>query len=226
MTSTPTTPSDIPTVRQLVRTTIIALAIATVLLVTMVLPAEYAIDPVRTGRWLGLTAIANPPVHPIQEMASAGKALSPVSKGPMAQYPGEFKVDVYTVTLEPYEYIEYKYHLEKGATLLYAWSATAPLVQDFHGERANAAEGQPAEESFDKADRRASTGSLTAPFTGIHGWYWENPGATPVTIKLTSSGYYASAVEIRSDRSRHPRVLRALDSLAPTGDKTAAPAGP
>jgi hypothetical protein len=226
MTSTPTTTSGTPTVRQLVRTTLIALAIAAVLLVTMVLPAEYGIDPLGTGRWLGLTAIANPPMQPVQEASSAGKALSPVAKGPLAEYPGEFKLDVYTVTLQPYEYVEYKYHLEKGATLLYAWSATAPLMQDFHGQRAHAAEGQPAEESFDKADRRASSGSLTAPFAGIHGWYWENPGATPVTITLTSSGYYASAVEIRSDRSQHPRVLRALDSLAPAADKTGAPTGP
>ena len=34
------------------------------------------------------------------------------------------------------------------------------------------------------------------------------------TSWLTSSGFYGSAVEIRSDRSRHPRTLRPLETLA------------
>ena len=119
------------------------------------------------------------------------------------------------MTLQPYEYVEYKYHLEQGATMLYAWTASAPLMQDFHGERARCGSGgEPEEESFDKQDRRQASGSLTAPFAGIHGWYWENPGGAPVTIRLTSSGFFGSAIEIRSDRTRHPRTLRTLDSLS------------
>ena len=34
-------------------------------------------------------------------------------------------------------------------------------------------------------------GSFTAPFSGIHGWYWENFGTTPVTIQLMSAGFYS-----------------------------------
>jgi hypothetical protein len=49
-----------PTVRQLLRTTAIALVAAGFILVTIVLPSEYAIDPLGTGRWLGLTDIAAP----------------------------------------------------------------------------------------------------------------------------------------------------------------------
>ena len=47
--------SDLPTSSQLRRSTVIALVAATVILVTVVLPAEYAIDPTRIGRILGLT---------------------------------------------------------------------------------------------------------------------------------------------------------------------------
>jgi hypothetical protein len=122
---------------------------------------------------------------------------------------------VFEITLQPYEYVEYKYQLEQGATMLYAWNASAPLIQDFHGERASAASGRgPTEESFDKQDRRQASGTLTAPFTGIHGWYWENPSGAPITVRLTSSGFYASAVEIRSDRTRHPHALRAVETLS------------
>ena len=203
-----------PTLKQLARTTAIALLVAFTLLLTVVLPAEYAIDPLGTGRWLGLTEIAAPTVNPVEDMRPAGAALTPVVKGPVGQYPAEFKFDVFVITLQPYEYVEYKYHLEQGATLLYSWNANAPLIQDFHGERANMPDGGAAEESFDKENRRQASGSLTAPFTGIHGWYWENPSGQAITVRLTSSGFYGSAVEIRSDRTRHPRVLRALDTLS------------
>jgi hypothetical protein len=188
---------------------------AVAVLVVFVLPAEYAIDPLGTGRWLGLTDIASPPVNLVEEMRPEGAALKPIAKGPIGEYGGDFKLDVYDITLQPYEYVEYKYHLEQGATLLYSWKASAPLVQDFHGERAaGGTDGAPAEESFDKQDRREATGSLTAPFTGIHGWYWENPNGSPITVRLTSSGFYGSAIEIRSDRSRHPRPLKPIDVLA------------
>lgn len=211
-----------PSLQRLARTTAIALAVAVILLLTIVLPAEYAIDPFGTGRRLGLTAIASPPVNPVSDMRPAGAALKPIVKGPLGEYPAEFKLDTYSVTLQPYEYVEYKYHLEQGATLLYSWKASAPLIQDLHGEREGAVKGSgPAEDSFDKAERREGSGSLTAPFTGIHGWYWENTGGTPITIRLTTSGFYGSAVEIRSDRSRHPRTLKTIDVLAsPSGEST------
>jgi hypothetical protein len=213
MINLPTTP--VPAPAALAKTTAIALAVATAILFIVVLPAEYAVDPLGTGRMLGLTEMAAPPVGPIEERDQAGAALTPVAKGPIGQYPSDFKLDAFEVTLQPYEYIEYKYHLEQGATMLFAWNATAPVLQDFHGERAGgASSGAPAEETFDKENRRQATGSLTAPFAGIHGWYWENPGNAPVTIRLTSAGFYGSAVEIRSDRTRHPRTLRSLEAVS------------
>lgn len=217
----PTVPT--PSLKGLARTTAAAFVIAVAILVAFVLPAEYAIDPLGTGRWLGLTDIASPPLSPVEAMRPAGAALKPIARGPIGEYPGDFKLDVYDITLQPYEYVEYKYHLEQGATLLYSWKATAPLLQDFHGEREGAAtDSGPVEESFDKQDRREATGTLTAPFTGIHGWYWENPGGTPITIRLTSSGFYGSAIEIRSDRSRHPRILKPIDVLASLSGEPAA----
>ena len=117
------------------RTTALAIVVAAVLLVTIVLPAEYAIDPLGTGRLLGLTDIAAPPVTPA-ESAPAGGTLSPVTTGPIGEYPAEHKFDVFEITLAAYEYVEYKYRLEHGATMVYAWKADGALVHDFHGERA------------------------------------------------------------------------------------------
>jgi hypothetical protein len=101
--------------------------------------------------------------------------------------------------------------------MLYAWSASAPVIQDFHGERAGGASAEgPAEVSFDKQNRKQGSGSFAAPFAGIHGWYWENPGGTAITIRLTSAGFYSAAVEIQSDRSRHPHAVRSLNTLSAT----------
>jgi hypothetical protein len=209
-----------PSLSKLAKTTVIVLAIAGVILVTIVLPAEYAIDPVGTGRWLGLTQIAAPP--PVLAEAAAtsdSSALAPVQNGAVGAYPAEFKFDVFEIALQPYEYVEYKYRLEKGATMVYSWAANAALIQDFHGERAvGTGDDGPAEESFDKQNRRNAHGSFTAPFSGIHGWYWENPGSEPITVRLTTSGFYSAAVEIRSDRTRQNHSLRPLDTLSPLGD--------
>ena len=205
-----------PSLSTLARSTAIAVVVAAGILITIVLPAEYGIDPLGTGRKLGLTEIASPGVLPIQIVSSTDGPLAPVMSGPAGLYPAEFKFDVFEIALAPYEYVEYKYQLQKGATMLYSWSATGGLLHDFHGERAvDEADGGPAEESFDKQNRREASGSLTAPFSGIHGWYWENPGAETITIRLTSAGYYSAAIEIRSDRSRRTRTLRTLETLPP-----------
>lgn len=47
--------AELPTTKQLLRSTIMALIAALVILLTVVLPSEYAVDPTGVGRWLGLT---------------------------------------------------------------------------------------------------------------------------------------------------------------------------
>ena len=79
---------------KLAGTTVLALVVAGALLMTVVLPAEYAIDPLGTGRWLGLTEIASPTIVSIEQAAPGGSALTPSQKGPVGVYPAEFKVDV------------------------------------------------------------------------------------------------------------------------------------
>lgn len=49
------TRAELPSTGKLIRSTLMAAVAATVLLVTVVLPAEYAIDPTGAGRLLGLT---------------------------------------------------------------------------------------------------------------------------------------------------------------------------
>lgn len=204
----PAAPPALPSPRKLALTTTIAAAIAAVILITVVLPAEYNLDPLRTGRALGLTRISAPATQVEEPLPpAAGQLLAPAPSGPIGLYPADYKVDSAQFVLGPYEFVEYKYRLEQGATMLYSWKSTATVAHDFHGER-DSARGEAV--SFEKKDRRQGSGTFTAPFTGIHGWYWENPGGDTITVSVRSAGFYTGALEFRSDRTRRAHELTAL----------------
>lgn len=204
---------ELPSKQKLAKAIVLALVAAAVILMTIVLPAEYGVDPLGTGTALGLMRLSAPAL-PLQEVAAPGAAaapLTPVQRGPLAHYAAEYKVDSAQFSLGPYEYVEYKYRLEKGATLLYSWTASAPVIQDFHAEPDG---GKPGYfESFEKEMMRQAHGTFTAPFSGIHGWYWENPGGTEVSVKLTSAGFYSFALEFLMDHTRRPHELTPLGAL-------------
>ncbi len=201
--STPQPPSK----GKLAATTAIALAVAGVLLVTIVLPAEYGLDPLHTGAALGLTTLSAPAAAKAVEVPAGATMYKPVQDGPIGYYGGAYKVDSTVLTLGPYEYLEYKYRLEKDASMMFSWTATAAVTHDFHGDPGS---GKGGEQSYDKKDRQASSGTLVAPFAGMHGWFWENPSGETITITLNSSGFYSSAMESRSDRTRRAHELTSL----------------
>ena len=49
--------SSLPSLQQLWRSTFVVLIVAALTLLTIILPAEYAIDPTGVGRMLGLTTM-------------------------------------------------------------------------------------------------------------------------------------------------------------------------
>jgi hypothetical protein len=179
-----------------------AALVATGIFFGAVLPAEYGVDPLGTGKALGFLALSG--AVPAESIAPppGSTEFTPVQKGPAAFYTGEYRADAAEFVLEPYEYVEYKYHLEQGASMLFNWTASSPVIHDFHGEPDNAAGG---ETSYDMRETNGANGSFTAPFTGIHGWYWENPGGERITIKIVSSGFYNAGLEISytGTRKRH-----------------------
>jgi len=84
---------------------------------------------------------------------------------------------------------EYKFQLTKGATLEYTWQTSGvALFYDFHGEPTGDTSGY--FKSFKKSTDSQASGSLTASFTGTHGWYWKNNSPRPVTITLKTIGEY------------------------------------
>ena len=189
--------NPIPSARSLVLASIFAFVGAVLLLVIAVLPVEYGIDPLRAGAALGLLREKTPIVF--EERLAGAVRREPRTEGPMTHYDDGYKVNSATFVLEPYDYVEYKYHLEKGASMIFAWTASSGVVHDFHGE----ADADPDNAvSFDKSNKAEAKGSLAAPFSGIHGWYWENPGAERITVNISSAGFYTAAIEIRMDGTR------------------------
>lgn len=193
---TPVAPSS----GRILRATLIAVAIALVVLVVAVLPAEYGIDPLGTGKALGLTALASTE----EEAPASASTLEVVRAGVNTPQQGKLAQDTFTVELRPFEGVEYKYRVEKGGSMVYSWTATGDVGFDFHGEPDGAPEKY--SESYGKGDARAATGVFIAPTPGVHGWFWENKGSGRVTVTLTTSGFYTKSTEYR-DGDRRERTF-------------------
>ena len=173
------------------KATIIALAVALLLLFTVVLPAEYGRDPLKTGKLLGLTGISQ-----AEPEAPKGAAPTPIAgqTGVYIAQPHTYKVDGEDFQLRPGEGVEMKYHMQKGAALVYSWKADGNLVFQFHGEP----DVKPTKDYFEsyelsKTGKASSYGSFTAPSTGIHGWFFQNKTKKDVTFRLNVAGFFDSA---------------------------------
>jgi hypothetical protein len=186
------TPSlRLPSGRGLLLRVLIAAVVATVIVVCVVLPAEYGIDPLKTGAVLHLTEMSK-----AAEAKPAGKTV--LTTGQAAVYtaqPQIYKTDSEDLLLTPGQGVEIKYHMQKGAGMVYAWKANGKVAFEFHGEP----DQKPNPDYFesyeldDKIGQDHSYGAFTAPSTGIHGWFWENKGDKDVEIHLTTAGFYDKA---------------------------------
>ena len=191
-----------PSKARIAQATAIALLIAIVLLFTAVLPAEYGIDPLHTGKALGLTdiskSVAGSAATPATGESAPGPTIeAPVMKNAFLAQPSGYKVDSREIKLANGDGIEIKYHLQKGAGMVYSWSVSNNelLFYEFHAEPdvKPAGAGEDYYVSYDKDDQVGKSqyhGTFVAPDTGIHGWFWENQTGVAVTLKLTTAGFY------------------------------------
>jgi hypothetical protein len=171
-----------------------ALLAAGLILVMFILPAEFAVDPLGTGARFGLLelGVTGQKVEALEATASAGAGAAAI----VVPQDRAFKQETVEFTIAPREGMEYKYRLDKGEALLYSWKATGPVSYEFHAEPDGAPRGYA--QSYEKgAGTTQASGTLTAPFPGIHGWYWENTGDQAMTVTLSSAGYYNISHEFR-----------------------------
>lgn len=210
------TRAELPSTAQLVKSTIIAFVSAIFILVTIVLPAEYAIDPTGVGRLLKLTEMGEIK----QQLAAEAEAdrLKDQQLEQQKQIPGSgsrsgllsvlaqlivspavaseqtviaqaaSRTDETVITLKPTEGVEYKIALPGGGQVQYSWSVANGVVNyDMHGTP-----GKGGKETSYKAARsvKGDEGVMTAGFDGSHGWFFRNRGKETVTITLRTTGAY------------------------------------
>jgi hypothetical protein len=172
-----------------------ALLVAGIVLVLFVLPAEFAVDPLGTGARFGLLDLGIIGQQ-VEALESSGAAASAGEAAILAPQDRPFQHETIELTVGPRQWVEYKYRLEKGEALLYSWKTSGPVNLDFHAEPDGGPRGYAQSYETKQAVTEAS-GTMTAPFSGIHGWYWENTTDQDITVTLTSSGYYNIAHEFR-----------------------------
>jgi hypothetical protein len=196
-----------PTAARLARSIIVATLVAAVVLVTIVLPAEYGIDPTRIGAALGLTVLRGP-TRTLQvedvvggnekyraiALPDSGEPI-PLPNPAVAQLkPVDAATKTLTVRLGVGEETEIKAVLDKAQVILYSWTAQGGEVYtDFHGHEPQS--GTAFVRYEEQQSGHEGHGSLVAPFAGEHGWFWLNLSNQPVTITLRVSGYYRDIVD-------------------------------
>lgn len=174
--------SDPTSAKKIILATIISFIVAIALLFVAILPAEMNYDPLGTGKLLGI----------------AGMSEEDPSVGVLNKQDIKYSNDTFEIVMASFESLEYKYRLEEGASLIFEWEATGDLLFDLHAEK----DGIDPEEyspSYDQRQSNGEKGSYTAPFSGVHGWYWENRSANEVKLTLKTSGFYTKATEFRQN---------------------------
>lgn len=211
-----------PSKGQVLKATAVAALVAAAIFFTVVLPAEYGKDPLHTGAALGLMNLsqsAPAPSTPIATSTSTGPTTNftviqptkagdaPIIQGVYVPQPSGYKVDSRELKLGIGEGMEIKYHMAKGAGMVYSWtvSPAEKVFYEFHGEPdvKPAGAGEDYYVSYDLDDKVGKTeyhGSFTAPDTGIQGWFWENQTGAPVTIKLVTAGFYDYILQNKDDQ--------------------------
>jgi len=181
--------TELPSPAQLLRSTLAAMIVAAGLLVTVVLPAESAIDPTGIGRLLGLTQMGEVKIALAQEAEAAAHAdLGEPADAPASTAPAEAVAPAeareVTLTLAPDEAAEIKVDMLAGRTIAFEWETDGPRVNfDLHGD----APGIDYHRYTRGTDARVA-GELEAAFDGAHGWFWRNRSGQTVNIVLRVSG--------------------------------------
>lgn len=201
----------------LVKASIGAAVIAAVVFVTVILPAEYNIDPTGIGHMSGLTSLAQAApvsdeatnagtdtntspktsigtgkieetVIAFDQGATLANAPSVAEIAQMRQTPG-VRSDTVKIDIPAGKGLEYKLLMDEFVHLEYEWSTGGEaLYFDFHGEPKGDTTGY--FESFSITTSDKMKGSLTTPFAGSHGWYWKNKTSSPITVTLSTKGDY------------------------------------
>lgn len=181
---------QLPSAISLIKATIMAIAGALVLLVVIILPAEYAIDLTGLGKQLGLTTLSSQPSEvAINAQSKTVNTTLNAYVPPIWIGSSPLRSDEISLSLKPGQGAEIKARMKSGENFVFNWRAQGgDLYFDMHGEKIDA--GDEFTSYWLERSRSGASGSFEAPFDGTHGWYWKNNGTETVTVFLKTSGFY------------------------------------
>jgi hypothetical protein len=105
-----------------------------------------------------------------------------------------WKTETYEIPLAAGKALEHMLRMNEGDMIVYTWatemSEPAQLTAEFHGHT-DVVENQPGTVMFyTKHTNGKESGSLRAPFTGVHGWYLNNASDQDIVVQLQVAGYF------------------------------------
>lgn len=198
--------NELPTMGRLIKSTVLAICLATIILVTVVLPAEYGIDPIGVGEIIGLTKMGEIKSSLAQEAAMEDIVLAEANiavqdKQNVAIATDEMvsaaeiepRNDKLSFNLQPNEGKEIKLTMVEGAAVNYLWYTDGGKANfDSH---ADSKKLQIKYHNYEKGKLVKSEGILEATFDGNHGWFWRNRTSKPMSVTLEVTGYYTDVVQ-------------------------------
>jgi len=118
----------------------------------------------------------------------------PLRDGVIAIRPAKWRTDTVDVTVPAGKGLEYKLTMKKDETLVYNISYgtladPAQMISEFHGHTPQV-DGVGDLMFYSKSGGSPQSGSFTAPWDGIHGWYLKNDSSRDVVVKLELAGFY------------------------------------
>lgn len=202
---------DLPSNKQLTLATITALIVAAILLVVVVLPAEYGIDKTGLGKTLGLTKmgeiktqlanettgdnaqITSSPMLSAALLSEGTSQTNQTKQSGIAQISWEPKTASREISLKPGQAAEIKVGMKKGQVVDYVWSVNSGYVNfDVHADNVNTKYF-----NYTKGKKVTSDeGKITAAFDGKHGWFWRNRSGQTLTITLNVSGEFEGVFRV------------------------------
>ena len=216
------TRAELPSAMKLMQSTILAAIVALTLLITIVMPSEYGIDPTGVGRLLGLKQMGEIKTQ-LAEEAAADKAgtttlaqqTAPVNERPVPDNPptitqnNDPELSVPATTRAPEAPAAGTQRNQLLITLKPNEAAEVKMEMRKDARVAYQwvssgpvnvdAHGDPvnAPKGFYHGygkDRQITSGDgvLQAAFDGKHGWFWRNRGSQTITIQLDTNGEYMS----------------------------------
>jgi len=133
-----------------------------------------------------IAAVIGADSRTVQERPAEPVALAPATAVDPSFVAPEWRDEV-SYSLAPGEGVEIKLVMEEGAQAMFEWTANGAVLNfDTHGD------GNGQNISYERGRSvPGQQGTLTAAFSGNHGWFWRNRSDVPVAFSLRTRGEYS-----------------------------------